>query len=511
MKVLSFELNNFASYKHIKFDMSSNGLQLIHGPTGAGKSTLCDAIPWLLFGRTAKDGSVDEVRSWFTDEPTIGTINTRSLVDEASMTITRIRGTKGNDLYYTIGLIPFTGIQRGKDIADTQRIINAHLGIDETLYLAGAYYHEFSQTAQFFTTTAKNRRLLCEQLGDLSLAKDLQTKLSDQSKILKKSIDKAFQEVARLSTSIAYMKNLRLKEETRAQSWDEVQAHNIHECEVHLAALNDVIQPTEKFQKTIARLKAKLKELPPGKCDHCGAPKASEERDKLKASIHEAEKRLMQNNQLIAQSNQRAFELRALQNNTNAHQATADGFAKDITKANKEYDEQETIRADLGRQMADNEALADIVATFRAVIIKNTITQVQDSTNSLLSDHFDAEIRIELEVEASDKLDVVITKDGNKCAYTQLSKGQRGMLKLCFSIAVMKHIAKHQRVQFNAIFLDEALDGFSETLKLKAIGLFEKLALEYDNVYVVDHSEQLKAMIDNKIEVKVVGGQSEIE
>jgi len=59
VKILSCVLENFASYERLEFDFSPQGLTLIEGPTGSGKSTLCDAIPWILFGRTAKDGALD--------------------------------------------------------------------------------------------------------------------------------------------------------------------------------------------------------------------------------------------------------------------------------------------------------------------------------------------------------------------------------------------------------------------------------------------------------------------
>ena len=157
------EVRNFASYSKLVIDFTQeSGLTLIEGPTGAGKSTLCDIVPWVLFGRTAKGGTVDEIRTWNNREPTIGTV-VLSLPD-GKWEIVRTRG-KSNDLAFRCAGLQ--DLQRGKDLSDTQRLLNQKLGMDFDLYLAGAYYHEFSPTAQFFTSTAKTRRVTCENLVDL--------------------------------------------------------------------------------------------------------------------------------------------------------------------------------------------------------------------------------------------------------------------------------------------------------------------------------------------------------
>src|ERR1700733_2695413 len=100
MKILSASVQNFASYKKLDFEFDGQGLALVAGPTGSGKSTLCDVVPWVLFGRTSKGGTVDEVLSWPGDEITSGVIT----IDDRSgrpFSITRTRGSKpkDNDLF----------------------------------------------------------------------------------------------------------------------------------------------------------------------------------------------------------------------------------------------------------------------------------------------------------------------------------------------------------------------------------------------------------------------------
>ena len=92
MKILKVEVTNFGSYPHLEFDFTKGGLSLLYGKTGAGKSTLIDAICWCLFGVTPRGGSIDSVRTWDAVSSTAGTIWT-----EAG-TICRTR--RPNDLYY---------------------------------------------------------------------------------------------------------------------------------------------------------------------------------------------------------------------------------------------------------------------------------------------------------------------------------------------------------------------------------------------------------------------------
>lgn len=534
MRVLSVELHNFSSYEHIKFDMSDKGLTLISGPTGAGKSTLCDAIPWLLFGTTAKNGAVDEVRSWFTDDDTSGSIVLE--LNHHKVLITRARG-KNNDL--SIATEPGKS-QRGKDLKDTQRLINAVLGFDETAYLAGAYFHEFSQVAQFFTTSAKTRRQICDELVDLTLANKLQIENSANLKLLSKESAIQSAAITSLTDKLHYIEITRREELKRAETFEDTKQrrldallakHQVFETKrseqiatekANLAILAETIQPSAKFETTELRLKDKLANLDETKCPTCGAKHNSQERADISASLYEADKRRIKNDEIIAKTHAMAYNIDKLKSAinpyesalleasslVNSHYETTDALNSQSEKTNNK------LQAELGRfgetkiKLADAEVLAETLSTFRSVLIQNTIVRLQDTTNNLISEHFDGELQVALAVEASDKLNVEITKDGNSCVYTQLSKGQRCVLKLCFSVAVMKTIANHQALSFNALFFDEALDGCSDLFKEKAYGLFSKLSLDYENVFVVDHSEALKSMFVNKIEVTLHNGRS---
>jgi DNA repair exonuclease SbcCD ATPase subunit len=160
--------------------------------------------------------------------------------------------------------------------------------------------------------------------------------------------------------------------------------------------------------------------------------------------------------------------------------------------------------------ISDFETLQEVTTAFRAELVKNTILSIQEETNSLLTDFFDGEVNLELTIVENDKLDVIIHKDGNVASFTQLSKGQRQLLRLCFGVSVMKQVSNNSGISFNSLWFDESLDGLSDTMKTKAFHLFESLQTSHDNVYVIDHSEGLKVLFDNQIIVTLNNGNSEL-
>lgn len=475
MRVISCNLRNFASYKQLAFNFNNQGLCLIQGATGSGKSTLCDAIPWLAFGRTAKNGEVGEVLSWPGTSVTSGALHVE--VKDAVYVIHRSRGPKAkdNDLYYLeVGVED--GIRRGKDLLDTQKLINNILGMDIDLYLAGAYYHEFSQTAQFFTTTAKNRRTICEQVVDLTLAKNLHIKLSAAWKGLKFELGGINDKIIELEHSLQHLENTQKYESQREAKWNSDHEKTIAYC----------VRNYDRFE-------ADRKKTITNQCRECGTVLA-EPKEVMDTSENPYLSRLAE---LEVEVNPFA-------------QGTKDYSIEILGKQYALYDVKlELEKLTLG--MDDIELLQQVTNDYRSASIANAISNIETHTNKLLSDHFDAEIRVAFTAEDADKLDVSIHKDGNRATYEQLSKGQRCMLKLAFSVSVMEAVQNHHGTHFNQLFFDEALSGMDEILKIKSLRLFETLAIEHESIFLIEHSEELKAMMDKKVTVELVNGNSQIE
>lgn len=463
MKVMSVHLSNFGSYKNLDLYLANSGLTLIQGPTGSGKSTLCDIIPWILYGITAKGGKVDEIRSWGAKEQTFGSL----LLDDGDSVC---RSRDPNDLVFS-----GSGFVRGSDLRDTQRRLDSALGLSDKTYLAGAYFHEFSETAQFFQTTAKNRRQICEELVDLSLSKDLAETLSSLIKDSEKIADGYESEIALLLSNVDTINRFKEQERTKATRWKRQQEANI-----------------EFAQNAYDQFEANRKKVITNVCKACKTVLAAP-REFTDMSMNPYEEKL-----------------KSLRVEVNPYVDTISDYTREIQELESKMLQNVDAKSKILNHINDLEILQEVNVRFRSTLINQTILFVKDSTNALLTRFFDGEIQVEFAIE-NDKIDIAIQKDGNDCSFTQLSKGQRQLLKLCFGVSVMKAVQNFSGVKIEQLWFDEVLTGLDEELKIKAFSLLEELSTSYDSVFVVEHSSSFKALFSNVITVELKNGHSEIQ
>lgn len=553
MIVLSAEVKNFASYKHLKFDFNDKGLCLIDGANGSGKSTLCDIIPWILFGKTSKKGSVDEIVSWNAEGPTEGTIKIQ--LNTGIYEICRQRSP--NDLYWKDDIHIF----RGKDLADSQKHINNLLGMDLETYLAGSYFHEFSKTASFFTLDSKDRKSICDLLVDQTLSKKVQTSLSEEAKSVKDELKLLTNDVKSKKQHISDLERQVTNTQHRYNKYEQQKAHDLEqlsykdknfesykESEIkrllklqqdwqtaRKTKLNDIHHAIVNNVSSRSLLERNLDEVKKTLIKHCSNCGALTNQDGLKESLRlenaltNLELAKLRNSkeqleitksinpyddQLVReQSSVNTYEkqIAVLKRTKNPHLPSVEDSVNNLSRATIDlstisYDiEQLTIKS------LDLEVAQTAVLAFRSNTVKSAIDQLQDGTNHKLSEYFDAELRVMFDVSDSEKFEVEIYKDGNLCSYSQLSKGQRQMLKLCFATSVMTAVSNHKGISFNILFFDESLDGMSPQTKKKAIRLFEFLATQYPSVFVVEHSDEIKTSFSSKLSVSLSDSGSQIE
>ncbi len=512
MRVIRGIAENFASYAEVRFTFTNKGLTLVHGATGAGKSALCDIIPWGLFGKTAKNGAVDEVLSWPGDKVT------KVMLALDSVTVIRTRGhnSKDNDLSFW----PTDGVvTRGKDLNDTQRLLNNLLGVDFELYLASAYFHEFSQSAAFFTAAAKQRRVICEQIVDLSLPKKLSEKLIEAKKVLSKELENKERTALIVNTTINTYKSRSTSLKTMEAQWDKQQANKIEalkNSDINFAKHQEqqILRLSDMRATLISKLHKHIPILDEKNCSVCGAPnKLARDAEKMQHENQLLEVKIAAIEQQIdnlPKDNSFERQLKEVVGAKNPHTieiATIKGL---IDTESRYLDLILLAISSLSSEHTNCEILLDCVAIMRSQLIEQAISDIQYNTNSYLSQYFDAEIKVEFLAQDADKLMTTIYKDANECSYTQLSKGQRQILKLCFGIAIMKQAANNSLTSFSQVFFDESLDGLDENMKIKAFNLFNSLCADYESIFVVEHSSILKEQFLNRIKVQLVNGKSEL-
>lgn len=573
MKLLNCKVTNFGSYPELEIDFSNIGLGLVYGKTGSGKSTLADIAAWALFGITAKGGNADEIRSWD------GTGSTRCVLEvssrEGDIEVTRIRGVQGkNDLYWTEESDHNNEI-RGKDLTETQKLLEQRLGVSADLYLASSYFHEFSDAGRFFTAKAKDRRELFEGIANLQLPSLVGMRATAARKLTRTELEKAERESSARAASLSSLRAVQRAAVADAKGWQEKQAKvilgleekcqnfkeekqkSLWELEVkfgeweesataeeaklllELRAMGRVLQSDDAFDSMLADAQTAKDDLDRQRCPECDGPSSGRQsaelgkeilalslakRDNL-ARIKEFETLSNKITTVQEAVNPFAAKIETLKASANHYQAQlfvekgkenpfeeqVARFTKQIEKAEADLLYREAQKSNLKRRHDALDALYDLSSQLRAELLRKAVHEIEAATNRRLEKHFDAEIRVSFALEDADKLEVSIQKSGHECVYTQLSKGQRQLLKLAFVTSVMKAAANNAGIHFPNLFFDEALDGLDGDLKVKAFGLLQELETEHESILVIDHAPEFQNLFTKRYHVTLEGDYSRVE
>ncbi len=535
MIFLQAEASNFGSYKRIQFRFDKLGLSLLTGTTGAGKSTLQDLIPWILFGITAKGGNVDEVRTWASDESTAGSLDV-ILSDNSTIKVIRVRGKPSqNDLHWCES--GSSTPKRGKDLLDTQKLLNDRLGITSSTYITSAYFNEFSPTSTFFLDKKSTRRELFESLVDLSFPMKLQEKTANEKKALIKVQADTSMDLAYCSGSLRTLKNNLSKQEKQNSDFDvnrqlrinrlqqqsfafaEEKSQRLDEVKVKIDIFeekkNKDIQKLELIKNT---LKAQLSENKEH-CESCGQrDKTYQETyiklvqidNKLVSVGREKNPYISEFDRISDSSDTYLEQIQSLEQEISPYLSQIHSTLCDIVNKEQNLIDIENQIKELDIKILTLTQLNKLSGDLRGLLLTRTIQQIEDQTNYYLSTYFEGEIRATL-ILSGDSLDVSLQKNSHLCVYTQLSRGQRSMLRLSFATSVMKAAANRAGVHFSALFFDEVLDGLSSELKIKSLGIFQELEKEHNTIMVIDHATEIQSHFDRRFQVTLVADESKIE
>jgi DNA repair exonuclease SbcCD ATPase subunit len=525
MKIVKFSAKNFGSYEKLEFSFEE-GLTLISGATGSGKSTFQDIAFWGLYGVTAKGGSVDDVRSW--SSPDLATEVEVSLETPlGAIEVFRIRGKNyENDLYWIEEGQEVEN--RGKDIKETQKLLEVRMGVSSNTYETAAYFHEFSPTVGFFIASSKAQRALLEEIANLKWPATLAAKITELRKITKSEIietEKLYEKQKGKLEQLTYFHESTI---SAVSKWDK-------ELQNTLASLsqkqsNFVINKSleiEKQQKLLSswqdnnikqilEIKNKITALPKPTsaiCKECQQPIKSAAIAEKQLLVYQYElKSLIQQINPYINSLAKAEQLhnhydeqiKEESKKINPFLTQIDTILSDIDKAKKYIDVINNKRKEQKANICRLDTIYDLSFELRGQLLHNAIKLITEETNRCLETYFDSEIQICLEIEGADGISIIINKNGHICNFKQLSKGQRGLLTLCFTVAMMKASANRAGVHFEQLFFDEALSGFDADLKVKAFRLFQELNINHSSIYLIDHSTEFKSLFDKQYKVEII-------
>lgn len=528
MKLHSAKVLNFGSFRELNVNFHNKSMILIYGQTGSGKSTLMDIPLWTLFGITSKNGLVDDIRNWaHLDEVT--EVQLCLQIGEDILNVTRKRGNNQNDLYWEEN----EKFIRGKDVSETQKLLTERLGFDADTYLASAHFSEFSPVSSFFLGKSRQKRELMEKIANLNFPIRLSEKITLLKKQLKPSFSKLELQFASTEGKLKQLQSSKDSSLEDLQEWDKKHLHTLKlikikaqnfdlEKEAKLLNLQDkfTIWNAQK-QKKIDLIQSKLNNLKLTNltCEYCGSEKPSQEMYISKKQELESELNNIQidSNPYIDQLN----EIKILQNYYFEQYITEETrqnpFKSQIVKITDQletlqisYDQIKLEKDQLQRKFLGLDILYKLSFELRGHILQTSIKMIENLTNNYLSTYFDAAIKLRLSLPDSDNLQVQLDINGYSCVYTQLSKGQRQILKLCFAVAIMQVAANQLNTSFQDLFFDESMDGMDSDTKARCFNLFQSINTNNKSIFIIDHEPTFQSLFTDKILVTIETNTSTI-
>ena len=164
---------------------------------------------------------------------------------------------------------------------------------------------------------------------------------------------------------------------------------------------------------------------------------------------------------------------------------------------NKELKELKTDLDEVIEEVADLEVLKKIFSTngLLAYKIESLVKELEVLVNEYLGDLSDGRFNLEFAV-AQDKLNVVITDEGNEVNILSLSTGELAKVNTSTLLAIRRLMNSISSSKINVLFLDEVISVLDDLGKER---LVEVLLKEQDlNTYAVSHgwSHPLVAKIE---------------
>lgn len=205
ISLTELELKDFLSHQNTKFPLSNQGLVLICGKSGAGKSSLADGILFALYGLTARGLKADSVIR-------VGQsgcqVTVRGDKDGAEFEITRQRGPAS--LAFRINGID----QSGASIKDTQAKIESFLGVDYQTFVSTIVFPQ--RTLGLASLPASEQREILGQILDLDRFEEAFERVKAYRTTVNNELVALTQSVERLKSSLdseeAHLKQLKAAE-----------------------------------------------------------------------------------------------------------------------------------------------------------------------------------------------------------------------------------------------------------------------------------------------------------
>lgn len=545
-------IEGFCSIPYLELNLGSNGITVIRGATGEGKTTILSALVWGAYGKNLKGKS--DVNTWEKYRPKNynGTkVEIYFGKDGKTHKITRclkykgeVNGAKGKDrLIYEIDAVEVSEKNKG----EIQALINADLGMSYSLFMnsilfgqgmkrliqesssdkkdlfeeifelgyiskardiAKGYYmealREYNEISQKYSSSKEKKQSIQRMLDDLKKqANHVKNDLSSRVKVLEK----------KLSLLAKAKKENELKETVTYKNRIEQRIQEARDNQKELLnKINDAKRKTrvslEEFIGVIIKLlkrgdiKNSLKRLMEVKKafgdierlqDKCSklADKISNYRDKLEE---------LRDQEYEANKVQRDIDLTHVEIKKLLSEKRAGvnlGLIKKYkTQLSTISDKLQSIESEMEEKRAkvDNYkwVMDDPLGNrgIKAFLFESSLDILNETLESY-SEVLGFSILFYVDIQGVKKdFNTQIIMDGIEVSYEELSGGQKTLVNIAMVLAMNSMIRRNCRI--NVLFLDEVFEGLDREYCDTVSKLLERISItEKLTVFMVTHQESI--------------------
>jgi DNA repair exonuclease SbcCD ATPase subunit len=627
MILKNIKAHNFMSYSDLELDLD-RGMSLIEGwnfdensANGSGKSAVLEAITYCIYGQTPRGMKTDEV----VNESKNKGCSLELLFDLNGVEYKIVRTRKPNDL-----ILVKTGEEiRGKDIKETQEIIEKLIKVDFKTFITSTYISQ-DGTFNFIELSDPQKQELLTNILDLSvfdraydctfnlikeftndmarsennvrgieykmdsLIKDID-RLKDEDRAFDQYKAKALSDIDYyIADSIKELSNLALKKsEAERQNIDEMPIFDLDATNIKIKELQEKKKQLQPLRDEISqangeasRLSAKIEMLEKetkkysnvsDKCPTCGAPidithkqaelsrinkeisEFTKERDMLRSKRAELQNQLTeaegsfseidtlrekiykyqnQVDQINRQKDKKANDISAIEYRINVQTNSKNSLIKkreiesakenlykkmleekenDLIALNEECEKGQEEVKEYKIQIDKYEILKKAYKNIKYYIFAVIVDELNLQMKKYLDLLFNSDVKVTINTEtittkgeSKQKFSTSLEKDGKERSYASFSGGEKQRVNLATSFALADILLERGSNSINILFLDEVFSrGLDAEGASRMVELLE-VVKENKNIFVIDHTEYVKSIIDNIIKIEKRNGISEI-
>lgn len=497
------------SWKHAKFDFSDNGIVLLVGQNGSGKSSVFEALLWALYGQTLRGLKNDEVVN--TKAKKNCCVKLELQFGDVAYQICRYRKHEkfGNSVFL---------FKNGEDVSvfgqkSVQEQIEQLLGLDVVSF-SNAVLFGGGFAKSFLSLTDSEQKAIFDKLVglekfDLALSivkeelKQHNSTVRDLEAMLSSCVNNIERTTESLQTVYDNYKNF---EQNRAEELKQL----TEELNKSVSEREELVRLYEANLEQSKNLKAKLQELEAQKsksiCKYCKQPlpfSKQAELDKLQQELRKLELSVVSVEHKIGFLEK---TIEDLQNRISRKQSEKNGFKSLLLELKQDLESLESQQKELQTKLSEAEELTKVYEFWikgfgnegiKSYMLDTLLPKLQEETNNYLSNFFSGDFKvlfsgtIQLKSgELRNRMKLEVHHSGEQFVQKAPSSGERRAIDLSVLWA-LHNLAKSKANWINVEFYDEVFDTLDEDNREKALAVLFSRA-KHSNVWVVSHSYDLK-------------------